>query len=565
VNFRASFLWTFLLAILFSSANPGEPLARREGDLGPPCPEVTETAAFEWRCEGLAEPSRNFDVRLGMGPLPTSDIENYIDLLISENSTLDLSSCIAENARNFTVSILKARDEVFGTTDCKNRALGYVYAFQRSLGQRADTEASLSGVPPLRLGYELSGSVDTSGFVESALLQMNESPYYREQMDVFFSNVCGAHGAWVTSRQFLQEYLPDALPRIQERAQAIGREDCLNDLLGSVVSQASESLPSAEFCANPSERNRLICENSRSWVNEFVSQITPYLPTDARGSVAGLNACWSEGSADFTLGLASLGRSIHLAGQCIQPQVGESPRLVSTQATGLAAHFLLSRPSEEEHLAQLNLRFSPSDRDAEFRERATFCLDGFQDNLLGPNGQRLRIELPQDASSLPAALASTLITIQPDDYRANSSNWDADINCSTILHELLHLLGLVDEYEERWLGYHHGADGGLVKATLESDPGLSEYGCRSLGPVDSIMSNQDLAVTASRSRRPDGSVGSLLRPAHFRAITQPGCEAANRLYYACSQSAYDTRHAVLGKGCGETPPDACRDPEAWLR
>jgi hypothetical protein len=93
-------------------------------------------------------------------------------------------------------------------------------------------------------------------------------------------------------------------------------------------------------------------------------------------------------------------------------------------------------------------------------------------------------------------------------------------------------MGLVDEYQERWLGYHTDEIGGLVQATHFSDPRQASFSCRSLGPTDSIMSDQNEAVVSSialEKNRP-GELRSLLRPAYFRALTQPGCSSVNRIY-----------------------------------
>jgi hypothetical protein len=59
---------------------------------------------------------------------------------------------------------------------------------------------------------------------------------------------------------------------------------------------------------------------------------------------------------------------------------------------------------------------------------------------------------------------------------------------------------------------------------------------------------------------------SILYPAHFRAITEPGCSERNRCYYACAVNAYrfkDTSGRVssvpeYNLGCKEIPAD-CKD------
>ncbi len=45
------------------------------------------------------------------------------------------------------------------------------------------------------------------------------------------------------------------------------------------------------------------------------------------------------------------------------------------------------------------------------------------------------------------------VVIHNEYDRADSQNWPEDIDCSTITHEVLHLLGLCDHYQERWSQY----------------------------------------------------------------------------------------------------------------
>lgn len=60
---------------------------------------------------------------------------------------------------------------------------------------------------------------------------------------------------------------------------------------------------------------------------------------------------------------------------------------------------------------------------------------------------------------------------------------------------------------------------------------------------------------------------SLLYPAEFRAITQPGCVDVNRLYYMCSREAHKTSKAHYGKDrCATVLPAEClKDNGAWLK
>jgi hypothetical protein len=593
MKFSVHFAFLLIVATALSSSNGSTqeqptPSVTPAPPAASPCPEVTQTFRFEWRCRGIAQASQSFEVRVGPAPplgapreisdgvmntggtparysapgnrLQTRAVEDYIDSVVAENPTVDFSGCISDSAQEFQSNFDVVNYDAFGSKDCKNQVLPHALAFQSELGNRADIEASLGGVMPLRVGYDLSSVTGSMDPHDRALFDLNR-PKHRRLLDADFSETCLAEGPFVVSRQFLRDYLPGALSTIQ----AQGREGCVQDLIQSVLEQVSESLPSAEKCTGASDQMIALCNESRSWVQELVTAFTPYLPPETRRSLSQLNACWEGQSPEFALGLDFLARSIDLAESCVQPQVGEEPRRVNTRASGINAYFLLSRPSANEHLAQIPLRFIPSDRDQEFRERANFCLDGFHENLLGPGGHSLRIELIEEDLASGRPPLPTTIQIQSDDYRANSLNWDGDINCSTILHEILHLLGLVDEYKERWIGYHLNAEGGLIQSSQISDRPYSKFSCRSLGPPSSVMANQEAAVLKTNVFRKNGDMVSLLRPAHFRLITQPGCESANRLYYACSQGAYQTRYEGLGQGCERQRPSACQDPEAWLR
>jgi len=68
------------------------------------------------------------------------------------------------------------------------------------------------------------------------------------------------------------------------------------------------------------------------------------------------------------------------------------------------------------------------------------------------------------------------------DKRANSEQYPCDIKCSTLIHELLHLLGLPDVYPET--------------TNINSD-------CRIVGPVDSVMYNYERTFGIMKSQNPN--------------------------------------------------------------
>jgi hypothetical protein len=329
---------------------------------------------------------------------------------------------------------------------------------------------------------------------------------------------------------------------------------------------------------------------------------------------------------------------------------------------GIPAEYKLVNRGSNGYRVELNVSFDaglPADSvDAGlFTSRTTTqvneCLSSYGGQLTGPGGERLDIVLG-NPSGPPVPPPITIGFDQSADARPNARTWSGSMvttlpgsqvtapNCATILHELLHRLGLVDEYEERATGHHiDPATGGLAYVEKGAEEGYLGSDCRARGPRDSVMAHQDEAVTRpqgayrafscsceglassqlsacrtalagssdsalecpkevggggagarismpgvpaptgpalaaynavtpgisadgnSRTFRSYTPPRSILDPAHFRAITQPGCASANRLLYTCSRAAYATSRAHAGSGCPRLPA-AC-GTEGWLR
>lgn len=113
------------------------------------------------------------------------------------------------------------------------------------------------------------------------------------------------------------------------------------------------------------------------------------------------------------------------------------------------------------------------------RKKINECLEEINQHLLGPNGQKIKIEIlePTEENQQKYAEIANVITVDSEPIeRANSGFYSLQTSCSTIAHELLHLTGLVDEYREE-----------LNIPAYDQD-------CRSVGPDDSIMHNHHEAI-----------------------------------------------------------------------
>jgi hypothetical protein len=215
------------------------------------------------------------------------------------------------------------------------------------------------------------------------------------------------------------------------------------------------------------------------------------------------------------------------------------------------------------------------------------------------NGESLKIRMALPGEAAPArAINLTGVKLPREDM----VNWSTQSNCRTLVHETLHLLGLVDLYHE---------------PEMKTATGSLMYDCRKTGPVDSVMddlgkahfskeqymhnsctcettscanelaqltstpdacpslasqgqpfpiniSEYDISTDKATAQffdinyRPYLQAGELvdrwsyyyysltpdnhpfLYPAEFRVIISPACHEKNSLYYACAANAYRT-------------------------
>lgn len=314
---------------------------------------------------------------------------------------------------------------------------------------------------------------------------------------------------------------------------------------------------------------------------------------------------------------------------CRELNVGEE-KIVNFSASASPStvehKYVLERINKDEYKIKLNLLFrgnkifqdKPKKMGRKMQTRINKCLEEMNPKLLGPDREKITIELiPWAEKHLDKYKEIKSIVFVDDKVeRQNSHLYESQIDCDTILHEIFHLLGLVDEYKE----------------TLNILP--FEKDCRSIGPNDSVMRDSASARRVVRSvstcecsdtklcksfseeevkalkscpsgystftlstyfiKDPKGSgnwveetaneyrpgksgtiftlppvfdseriTDSVLYPAHFRAVIFPGCKAKNAVYYSCARDAYFRPWKVVGT-CSQKPA-ACRTESDWLK
>jgi hypothetical protein len=177
-----------------------------------------------------------------------------------------------------------------------------------------------------------------------------------------------------------------------------------------------------------------------------------------------------------------------------EPKVGKT-QILNDVTNSVQRKYRLTKTSEKAYLAEINLNFvdmrTPGKINAaeilkfsnEERPQIQKCLDKYNSSLKGPDGESLRIKISSRAPR-------QTIYIKESTFRSRSSSYAEDISCPTVLHEVMHLMGLVDEYKEDSMGYI--IDPATHKRKLvQKDAAIPAYDCRAVPNVPSVMNDQN--------------------------------------------------------------------------
>lgn len=118
-------------------------------------------------------------------------------------------------------------------------------------------------------------------------------------------------------------------------------------------------------------------------------------------------------------------------------------------------NYLLKRRQDGNYQAILNIQFkrgTGSLPPEEMLARSKRCLAEASPYMKGPNGEQLEIVVmsPSETETLPSdeRPAKYEVSIEGPDFGTHSVAYNETVGCPTITHEILHLLGLCDEYKE---------------------------------------------------------------------------------------------------------------------
>lgn len=198
-------------------------------------------------------------------------------------------------------------------------------------------------------------------------------------------------------------------------------------------------------------------------------------------------AC-NPGTTDFA-DITALLQTVRNINECKPIPVGQGKRVRGRSPSNTRdVDYLLFQDKPNQYRAVLNVDFQQNGStvtSAQMLARAKGCLAAAKNSLKGPDGKSLSVDLlsPSEIAStgVPAANrpAPQTVRITPGNVGSNAGNYQENIPCPILVHEVMHLLGLCDEYS----GDRDG------------------FACRSRGPLDSVMESAETAFARSVPRR----------------------------------------------------------------
>jgi hypothetical protein len=168
---------------------------------------------------------------------------------------------------------------------------------------------------------------------------------------------------------------------------------------------------------------------------------------------------------------------------CLELPVGQT-RVVDGFNGNIAAGYTLERTGANSYRIGLNVNLTSPNLNAEvlasFEERMHACVANWNPVLRGPRGEQLTIALTNPTRTEAQAVGTARapqhdIQVHSNWPRANSHNYPRNMSCATTMHELMHLMGLCDEYREQ-----------------DEDLG---FGCRVVPETVSLMADQNAVMS----------------------------------------------------------------------
>lgn len=262
----------------------------------------------------------------------------------------------------------------------------------------------------------------------------------------------------------------------------------------------------------------------------------------------------SEGGSSKGLDLQTIENVWQQSRNCEDIQPGEKKRVSS--GTGLNKEYTVRREKDGSYSVILNLQFvaadnyeGPVEREevpSYYRNQVQKCLnEKTNKKLLGPDGEKMQIVLQEKSSEQsPCPEPPEIIKIGPPGIFSFHNEYVSNIRCHSISHEILHQMGLCDEYFNEARGYIMDSKTGKIIEEVADiyeidklDPGQSlflAYDCRVIRSNSVMAHNRERWGNVFHRK----TENSLVTPEQFSAILYGDCKSKNQLFNECSKLAY---------------------------
>ncbi len=242
--------------------------------------------------------------------------------------------------------------------------------------------------------------------------------------------------------------------------------------------------------------------------------------------------------------------------ECSELKVGEY-RIGDGVLGRVAQNYKVKKTDANAYELSFNINFLSNDSQGisgeQMREKVNACVKWVNKRARGPNKEKLNFVILDpnklDSTQMKKAPPRVVIAIQSKGGRANSASYPADIKCPTVMHELMHLAGLCDEYKETVNGMlTNTKTGETYRVNNENKDNIGKEGyklstdynhCRSISTKPSLMSNQYEVINSIYPTTLECNCGNPEKPESFQEQTcrrlMTGDEAVKKFFINSNQ------------------------------
>ena len=396
--------------------------------------------------------------------------------------------------------------------------------------------------------------------VEDALFQKAS-----KILDSECADTCGHHSLYQSLIKGSQEQHQTLYDKVKGK-----NKQCQKALLNRAAHALSKE-PFPTPCLNEENKTHPVCKNiikNTDIIQARISKLInltygPEPLSDIEAKAPCLNCTLNtEGINDNPF--ENLIKSLEEQSQCPELNPGETKEIDSN--ADFNASYSLKQEEDGSYSITFPVNFyfdedydRPLSRPDYYMDKVQECLAEANQNMLGPNGEKLKIQIQeppqrkntkdkfnQTSQCQENQTATVDIAIGSENHRSNAQKYASDIDCPTITHEVLHLTGLCDEYQEKAYGFYRDPQTEeIAGSNFEKDNNEElnpstynferAYDCRVISS-NSIMSNHYERWENVKK----GENKSLLTVGQFLKILYGNCPTKNNNFNKCSQLAYQS-------------------------